>query len=245
MFSCVRVSAVDEDDDEVAGGTAPSTPKEKLPMKSKKHSNPFSARGLERFAVLSAELQARRQKIMAQLGDTPADDVTVRFAYTNSTWVPVIIKQTKPQEKQLDAKHHCLQRSHKPSAGAVSPKPLAKVAIASPPLQSAASSLPSSGQKKGTEKSDEIARAEKGSLLDRKRIITWACSGFQLANSEPMILVALLLLCLLFSGKTFAVLFTAFWWYLGAAFRELGVDGSRPKVVGSVRKKKGRRYQVP
>ncbi|XP_031483596.1 uncharacterized protein LOC116253026 [Nymphaea colorata] len=243
MFSCVRVSAVDGDEEEVlASGTCPSPPKEKLPMKRKKDRNPFSARGLDRFAVLSEELQARRQKIMAQLGDPPADDVTVRFAYSNSIgWVPVIIKQSKPQEKQLDPKHCRRQQNHKPSAGAVTPKPPAKLAIASPPPHSSVSSLPSQQKKGGSE---EKARSENGSLLDRKRIIACACYGLNVANSEPLTLVVLLLLCLIISGKTLAVLFTVFWWYLGAVFRELDVAGSKAKTVRRVRKKRGRRYQV-
>lgn len=59
----------------------------------KRGSNPYAERGLDQFAVLSAELEAKRKKLVAQLGTQLS---VVRFAIGSDhrDWIPVIICPT-------------------------------------------------------------------------------------------------------------------------------------------------------
>lgn len=59
----------------------------------KRGSNPYAERGLDRFEVLSAELEAKRKKLVAQLGTQLS---VVRFATGSGhhDWIPVIICPT-------------------------------------------------------------------------------------------------------------------------------------------------------
>ncbi|KAM0937735.1 hypothetical protein DsansV1_C24g0182371 [Dioscorea sansibarensis] len=83
-------SQVDED------ACAPSTPKES----KKKNKNPYSERGLDKFSAVMAELEAKKEKIMAKSGSK--DTAMVRFMYNNSNdWVPIIIKLKDEKKKPL------------------------------------------------------------------------------------------------------------------------------------------------
>ncbi|XP_039120880.1 uncharacterized protein LOC120257493 [Dioscorea cayenensis subsp. rotundata] len=83
-------SHVDEDP------SAPSTPKES----KKKNKNPYSQRGLDKFSAVMAELEAKKEKIMAKSGSK--DTAMVKFMYSNSNdWVPIIIKLKDDKKKPL------------------------------------------------------------------------------------------------------------------------------------------------
>ncbi|KAH9303830.1 hypothetical protein KI387_008234 [Taxus chinensis] len=56
---------------------------------TKPSSNPYSSRGLEKFARLKAELSARREYVARKTG-TP--EAMVKFADSGEGWVPVIVK---------------------------------------------------------------------------------------------------------------------------------------------------------
>ncbi|KAJ0973690.1 hypothetical protein J5N97_015655 [Dioscorea zingiberensis] len=65
--------------------------------------NPYSNRGLDKFSAVLAELDARREKIMAKAKDVSM----VRFMYNDShEWVPIIVK--------LRDDHHQNQQQQQP-----------------------------------------------------------------------------------------------------------------------------------
>ena len=56
--------------------------------------NPYAARGLEEFTTVVAELESRREKIMARAGDQGIS--AVRFRYSDSRdWVPIVVRHSK------------------------------------------------------------------------------------------------------------------------------------------------------
>lgn len=64
----------------------------------KASSNPYAGRGLDKFALVSAELEAKREKLAAQLG-TPLS--VVKFAIgSHSKWIPIIISSSPKNESQ-------------------------------------------------------------------------------------------------------------------------------------------------
>lgn len=60
-------------------------------MRSQKKSNPFSGRGLDKFARLNAELAAKREEVARKNGVTPD---AVRFVSRDRRWVPVVVKKS-------------------------------------------------------------------------------------------------------------------------------------------------------
>jgi len=92
MFTCGTGNFAHMDHDEPLS-PAPSTPKGSS-SKLKKHSNknPYSARGLDKFSMVLAELETRREKIIAKTG---AQGVAmIKFMCDNSKqdWVPIIVR---------------------------------------------------------------------------------------------------------------------------------------------------------
>lgn len=59
----------------------------------KPKSNPYADRGLDQFALISAELQATRERLVAQLG-TPLPFVRFTLASDQSKWIPIIAAPT-------------------------------------------------------------------------------------------------------------------------------------------------------
>ncbi|CAA7387827.1 unnamed protein product [Spirodela intermedia] len=57
--------------------------------------NPYAGRGLEQFTMVLAELEVRREKIMAMAGEQGVS--FVRFMYSNSQdWVPIVVRRRPP-----------------------------------------------------------------------------------------------------------------------------------------------------
>lgn len=95
MFTCGASSFSTIDDDKAVVDHPP--PKAKSSKKSK-NENPYSARGLDKFTMVLAELETKREKIMAKTGTQ--DVAMIRFMYNNSQdWVPIVIK---PKEKDMN-----------------------------------------------------------------------------------------------------------------------------------------------
>ncbi|KAH7292216.1 hypothetical protein KP509_29G056500 [Ceratopteris richardii] len=61
--------------------------------------NPYSQRGLDRFAAISAELKSAREKVAGELG-TPIELVRFSSAPDKGAWVPVVIPQTSSKSER-------------------------------------------------------------------------------------------------------------------------------------------------
>ncbi|KAH7292217.1 hypothetical protein KP509_29G056600 [Ceratopteris richardii] len=61
--------------------------------------NPYSQRGLDRFAAISAELKSAREKVAEELG-TPVELVRFSSAPDKGAWVPVVIPQTSSKSER-------------------------------------------------------------------------------------------------------------------------------------------------
>ncbi|KAL6013037.1 hypothetical protein ACLOJK_003527 [Asimina triloba] len=84
---------------------SPSSSKSK-----RRDKNPYSNRGLDKFATVVADLEAKKEKIMQKVafGETNPDDVVlVRFTHSPSHggWVPIVIGKKKPPQKKTEEDH--------------------------------------------------------------------------------------------------------------------------------------------
>ncbi|KAJ0961426.1 hypothetical protein J5N97_000381 [Dioscorea zingiberensis] len=162
---------------------APSTPKET----KKKNKNPYSTRGLDKFSAVMAELEARKEKIMAKTGSKEAP--MVRFMYNNSNdWVPIIIKLRDDKKEQLAEPKK---------------KPVMPVLPESPRQEK--TEIVAAPEKSKVEKKPCNLVVSEGE----------GCSWWRWRPSYywPVVMV-LILSCLVVFGKTFAICCTSIWWYL-------------------------------
>ncbi|XP_010942772.1 uncharacterized protein [Elaeis guineensis] len=195
------------DEEPRAPGSAPGSPKG---SKKKANKNPYSTRGLDKFSTVLAELEARREKIMAKVG---RDGVSmVRFMYSNSQdWVPIIVKLRE------DAKQ---EKTKRDDAKKLKPLPL-------PPSQPTSevgeeSSAPLVRSRDGKE---VVKEAEPATERKVKKCFTWGAKegevGFWRWRPSyywPLVIV-LILVCLVMFGRVFAICCTSIWWYLVPTMR--------------------------
>lgn len=192
------------DEDPRAPASAPGSPRG---SKKKASKNPYSTRGLDKFSAVLAELEARREQIMAKTGTQGVS--MVRFMYSNSKdWIPIIVKLRE------DAK----EEKAKP-ADAKKPKPLPL-----PPSQTGSEVIEDSSPAPpvGSIDAKEVAKeAEKVTERKVKRGFPWdvkegeALSWVRWRPSYywPLVMV-LILVCLVTFGRVFAICCTSIWWYL-------------------------------
>ncbi|CAI9116011.1 OLC1v1017047C1 [Oldenlandia corymbosa var. corymbosa] len=160
-----------------------------------KKKNPYANQGLDKFAALLAELEAKKQKIYMQKGS--GDISLVYFTYTNSDELqPFIVKVKKPQPQQQQPQ----KQQPNPNNKEKEMKPIAQVAAIN-------------------KKDEEEAQRQKKEVTTQIRKITK--KSFKLRNGDlrhifgffPMtIILILLLLCL--SGRSFAIICVTVAWYL-------------------------------
>ncbi|EHA8591252.1 hypothetical protein COCNU_scaffold039050G000020 [Cocos nucifera] len=205
--------------------SAPGSPKG---SKKKANKNPYSTRGLDKFSTVLAELEAKREKIMAKVG---TDGVAmVRFMYSNSQdWIPIIVKlreDAKEEKTKLD--------------DAKKPKPLPLPP--SQPTSEVVKEGPASpvGSRDGKEVVKEAEPATERKVT--KKCFTWGVKegevGFWRWRPSyywPLVMV-LILACLVMFGRVFAICCTSIWWYLVPTMKR----GSG-KVRRSMKKDYGRR----
>ncbi|XP_074563672.1 uncharacterized protein LOC141820281 [Curcuma longa] len=205
----------------VGGGeTWSSTPPSSPRKKRTKSLNPYSARGLDKFASLIADLEARRAKVMAKAGAQGAATL-VRFTYSNSNdWVPIIIRL--PDENPKPA--------HNPKA---------KSEIAgetAPPVQI-------QGKEKEKEEVAAVVPKEKNvsaQVLSWPRVKEAALRS--LRPRWPVLVAVLMLVCLVVFGRVFAICCTTVGWYMVPAMQGEGAAGrTARKSKSSKTKDYGRR----
>lgn len=157
----------------------------------RKHGNPYSARGLEEFSNVLADLESRREKIMAKAGSRGV--AFVRFVYSNSQdWVPIIVRRR--EQGPADPEEGKAETGGGGEAGQ-SKSDAAGEQQASPPRPAEQAAKKGEGS---------------GGLL---QLLRWRDSYYWPA------VVVLILLCLALFGRVFAICCTSMWWYLVPAVR--------------------------
>ncbi|KAK8958440.1 hypothetical protein KSP40_PGU015021 [Platanthera guangdongensis] len=188
-----RISSIHHVDDDLS---APATPRSfsNNTTSSSSNKNPYSSRGLEKFTSLLSELEAKKEKIMTRIG---SDVAMVRFKYTTrQDFIPIVVKIREDNSKK---------------SSPVSPKP-EHSAPSQPTLKEPVSTSPAPTPRQSV--SPEVEKKVKKSVTwspegkKRGELWRWRPSYYMLV---PFLLV---LVCLMVSGRVFAVCCTAVWWYL-------------------------------
>ncbi|RWR77959.1 hypothetical protein CKAN_00646400 [Cinnamomum micranthum f. kanehirae] len=130
MF-CGSFSHVDDDPLTPRSSSSFTSPSSSPPRKSRrKEKNPYANRGRDKFEALLADLEARREKIMAKVGDK--DVFLVRFAQSDTRdWVPIVVKAKDPKQLRsnaIEGKKWAVQ--HKSPVGSSSAKEVGSAAAA-------------------------------------------------------------------------------------------------------------------
>lgn len=184
----------------------------------RKEKNPYANRGLDKFKVVLADLQARREKIMAEMG--ARDAFLVWFAHSNlRDWVPIIIKLRDPKQQKSGA---VIGENHPTQRRLVSVKK-------SPVGSSATESV--------------MPAAAAGSDGRMKKRFSWGvrndnCVVMNMhrpSNYWPVVVI-LILLCLVMFGRSFAIMCTCICWYFVPTHR-----GENVNLRRSMNKSYGRR----
>ncbi|XP_077233458.1 uncharacterized protein LOC143875741 [Tasmannia lanceolata] len=188
-------------DDEQPWSTA--TPRKSRRRDSK---NPYSKRGLDKFSNVLAELESRRENIMAQMGSQ--DIFLVRFVYKNSNdWVPIVVKIRGPKETKTE-KSGIIDDKNKPSDQN-------SRAIDQHPTRSSAGKEIVLRKLDGRVKKFSLGVKERGVVLLRQR------------SNHFVVTMILILLCVVIFGRVFAIFCTSIWWYMAPTLKSGNLNGKR------------------
>ncbi|XVF39798.1 hypothetical protein PTKIN_Ptkin01aG0061400 [Pterospermum kingtungense] len=203
-FICGAFNHQEEDDHELwsSPNTTPRKSRRNNFCKShnKDNKNRFSDRGLDKFSALLAELEEKRQKIYSQTG---AQDISlVRFMYKNSTdCVPIVVKlrdrKEEEKNKPVDTKHHQPGMNMNIDSEVWDKDPMETLVEAKEVIK-------------------KILASEKTENKKKKRSFSWNMEFHKWRRPSyylPAFLVLILLL-LVFFGRSVSILFTCMGWYM-------------------------------
>lgn len=147
--------------------------------------NPYSTRGLDKFAAVLADLEDRRAKIMANAGPQDAS-TSVWFMYSESSeCVPILLRHNDHVSRQ--------------------PMPPAVAHAADEDLKEV---IPLVGSKVEKEVIKEMVAVSEREVKKR-----WSWRDWRPSYYWPLVMV-LILFCLLMFGRVFAICCTSIWWYM-------------------------------
>ncbi|XWS24105.1 hypothetical protein CRYUN_Cryun28dG0072500 [Craigia yunnanensis] len=222
-FICGAFNHQEEDDHELWSSPSSTPRKSRRNSFCKSHNkdnkNPYSNRGLDQFSALLAELEEERQKIYSQTG---SQDISfVRFMYKNSTdCVPIVVKlkdkKEEEKKKPVDTKDH--QPGMNIDSEVLGKHPI-EILDEGKEVIKKISRLQSVSEK--TEK-------KKKSFSWNMEFQKWRRPSYYL----PAFLVLILLL-LVFFGRSVSILFTCMGWYIVPTIQ----GESSNKVRRSMKKK--------
>ncbi|GAB4852353.1 hypothetical protein Ancab_016546 [Ancistrocladus abbreviatus] len=187
-FICGSNSLPREDDD-LESHSANSTPRRSSSRK-KDDKNPYSSRGLDKFCTLLAEIEEKKQKIYSQLGE---DEISlVRFVYSNGNSVkPIVVKAKGKKERLSKSLNNSGPLDNPPApAPALVPSPAAADAV----VKHSSSQAEENKQKPWLNK--------------------WRLNRLKQPCYYWPAIVVLILLFLVFFGRSVAILCTSIGWYL-------------------------------
>lgn len=216
----------------------PSTPRRSsrrnsFSSRSSSHSkNPYATSGLDKFSALLAELEEKKQKIYSRVN--PDEISLVRFVYKDSDdCVPIVVKVKKTDKQQQDNNINNINQSQSPPR-----KQDANQLKDKFPLQSSISSP----ENKQVNQSDNNSSNEKKKKMKRSWSFSFSWSDiFKLGHWRqpcyylPAVIV-LILLFLVFFGRSFAILCTSIGWYIVPTLQSK--EPSNPNVIRRPMKKK-------
>ncbi|KAF5197380.1 Zcf37 [Thalictrum thalictroides] len=173
-----------------------STPKRSKSENSngKNNKNPYAMSGRDKFATVLADLDKKRRTIYEQVG---TEDISkVRFGYCDSKkWVPIVVRSSSKDHTSED-KTKLVQTKDK------------RVTHISEVLNK--SQTTQKVEKEIQQKSNVDGKTKKFSnFYGRVNLNRWIQSCYD----YPMVLV-LVLSCLGFYGRVFAVICSSIWWFL-------------------------------
>ncbi|XP_018680501.2 uncharacterized protein LOC135608700 [Musa acuminata AAA Group] len=159
----------------------------KASKKKKADKNPYSTRGLDKFAAVLADLENRRAKIMANAGPQDAS-TSVWFMYSESSeCVPILLRHNDHMSRQ--------------------PMPPAVAHAADEDLKEV---IPLVGSKDEKEVIKEMVAVSEREVKKR-----WSWRDWRPSYYWPLVMVTVLILfCLLMFGRVFAICCTSIWWYM-------------------------------
>ncbi|KAI5012401.1 hypothetical protein ZWY2020_024535 [Hordeum vulgare] len=207
MVFCGTASFKDVDKDELPSGGGKQTQrkeKKKPAAGAGKKENPYASRGLDKFSMVLAELESRREKVLRRVeGD---DHVMVRFVQSETKgWVPIVVKlPTEEPAAKAEPKKKC---KCKPAVRSTPPP----TQPSSPPTESTSTSP------RGDDAIMHVAAAMATAPAKKKASAAgrwpWGNKAIRPSQYWPFVAV-LLLLSLVVFGRMFAICCTSIWWYL-------------------------------
>ncbi|KAJ8455447.1 hypothetical protein OPV22_035141 [Ensete ventricosum] len=187
--------------------------------KKKAGENPYSARGLDKFSTLVAELEARKERVLAKAASQGAAAM-VRFTYSGpNEWIPIIVKIRDPQVE------------------AGKPSDVEKLKAPPPPVQDISEAYPP--EKDVGEGVETVApeRKPKGHFSWGVRGAKgWSGKNWRPSYHWPLVAV-LMLLCLVMFGRVFAICCTTVWWYMVPIMQGESGEGVRRSIKKKTKKK--------
>lgn len=181
------------------------TPARSRRPKRKGGDNPYAGRGLDKFASVLEELEAKKEKIIAQLGPRH-EGAWVRFVQSSSNeWMPIIVrpKDSKVNDKVPGKSPRFSGKKPKASAAELSPamSPKAKKVV------------------EGDH--DEEGRKELNNCFSWKdhkegglRVLRYWRPSYYCYVAFVLVLV-----CVVMFGRSFAIVCTSIWWYMIPALK--------------------------
>ncbi|XVF36430.1 hypothetical protein REPUB_Repub19eG0057700 [Reevesia pubescens] len=214
-FICGAVNHQEEDDDHKFWSSPNSTPRKsrrnsfcKSQNKDNKdNKNPYSDRGLDKFSELLAELEEKRRKIYSQ---TDSQDISfVRFMYKNSTdCVPIVVKLKDKKEEEKN-KPVDETKLHQPEIKNIDSEDLDKHPIET--LIEGKEEI-----KKTSRLQADSEKTEKKKKNKKKESFSWNMElhKWRRPSYYLPIFIVLILLLLVFFGRSVTILFTCIGWYI-------------------------------
>ncbi|OMO64483.1 hypothetical protein CCACVL1_21724 [Corchorus capsularis] len=171
---------------------------------NKNNKNPYSNRGLDKFSALLAELEEKRQKIYSQTG---SQDTFVRFVYKNSTeCVPIVVKVKDKKEEENKKKFaDDTTKDHRTETNVVSEEKV----MDKHPIETL---------NEGKEVIKKILQSvnEEADVKKNKKRFSWKkeLQKWRRPSYYLPAFVILILLFLMFFGRSVTILFTCIGWYI-------------------------------
>ncbi|XP_044475057.1 uncharacterized protein LOC123202974 [Mangifera indica] len=160
---------------------------------NKDSKNPYSNRGLDKFSALLAELEEKKQKIYSQKG---SEDISlVRFVYKDmDNCVPIVVKKKKEKNK---------------SGGDNNATPLQHESETRLDDKFLVDQSKDEGKLSRSVSDNKLVTKKKSFSWNEIKLNHWRRPSYYLPAA-----VILILLSLLFFGRSFAILCTSIGWYI-------------------------------
>ncbi|KAK6245905.1 hypothetical protein QQP08_023046 [Theobroma cacao] len=222
------VNHQEEDDDDQFWSSPNSTPRKSrrngfCKNNHKDNKNPYSNRGLDKFSALLAELEEKRQKIYSQTG---SQDISfVRFTYKNSAdCVPIVVKLKDKREEEKIMKP--VDAKGQPGTN-IDSEVLDKHPIET--LDEGKEVIKKISRLQAVSEKTEKKKKNKKSSSWNMELQKWRRPSYYLPA-----FVVLILLLLVFFGRSVTILFTCIGWYIVPT-----IQGESSSNVRRSLKKKG------